>query len=242
MAVKDHVLQYVLGLVSGMKPEDIKEEHIGSKKLVIRKLMDDMYSGKVEEGTNCIHQFDRITIPQLAGQLQSLLEIYDDKDIKNEPSDKESLITKLSVIADQAKGGIASQLVEILRGIPIDQKQPEDDKEERAEMMSIISEANNIAEAARMRQLSTDPRVEVQLLKERVEQMLSRVESLVSKFAPTSQETDKTFDTLTEMHDKHDLLVDKVQLELNILNDKMQELSSKISEKTGGKTITIKID
>jgi hypothetical protein len=242
MAVKDHVLQYVMKLVSGMKIEDIKEEHIGTKKLVIRKLMNDMYSGKIEEGTNCIHQFDRITIPQLAGQLQSLLEIYDDREVQEGSNDKESLIANLSIIAEQAKGGIASQLVDVLRGISIEQKQPEENKEERAEMMDIIREANEIAEAARMRQLSTDPRVGVQLLKERVEQMLLRVESLVSKLAPTSQETDKTFDTLSEMQNKHDLLVDKVQIELNVLNDRIEDLSSKIADKTGGKTITIKID
>lgn len=238
--VKDHVLSYVTSLVAGMKDEDVKEVHIAGRILTIRKLMQDMYSGKVVYDGQIVHQFDRTTIPQIAGQLQSLLELYDPSSLSDseERNPQAILIDKLKPFAEQAKDGMVSQLISILDGVspkPVEAT-PE------TEINDIIREANEIADAAKRNVGSPDPRQEIEALKQRVKEMLHRVESIVEMFSPTSQDKDLLQDTIHQIEQKHDYLADRVQQELNILEDRIKEVNKKISEAKEGKTITIRID
>ena len=240
--VKDHVLSYVTSLVAGMKDDEIKEVDIAGRKLTVRKLMQDMYTGRVVYEGQVVHNFDRITIPQIAGQLQSLLELYDPSSLPEaEARDPQSmLIDKLKPFAEQAKDGMVSQLISILSGAQPEPVVPTPVSEN--EINDIIREANDIADEARRNYASPDPRQELEALKQRVKEMLCRVESLVGMLAPTSQDDDLLQDTLHLMQQKHDLLVDRVQQELNILEDRVAEVSKKLEGKEGGKVITIRID
>jgi hypothetical protein len=238
--VKEHVLKYITDLVLGMKDEDIKEVNIAGRSLVIRKLMQDMYSGKVTYDGQIVHQFDRTTIPQLAGQLQSLLELYDPSSLADseDRNTQAILIDKLKPFAEQAKDGMVSQLISMLNGVQPEPvvATPEND------INDIIREANEITEEAKRNSGSPDPREQIEQLKQRVKEMLHRVESVISKYAPVSQDKDLLQDTIHQMQQKHDYLADRVQQELNILEDKVAEVDKRIEETKSGKTITIRID
>lgn len=243
--VKDHILKWTANAVRDMKDEEVKHIPVSDCELTVRKIMADMYSGQVRRGTQVIHQFDRTTIPQLAGQLQSLLELYDPDKLESDAAPNALIIEKLKPIAEQAPSGMVSQLITILSGqAPKPHDEPAPEKDDKTLVAEIIAEANAIAEEAKNRMQRVDPRAEVSDLKERVEQMLSRVESIVSLAAPTSQREDKYQDTLHQMQQKHDLLVDRAQQELNILNDKIKELTEQLKKprEVGGRTITITVD
>jgi len=242
-SVKDHVLKYVTDIVKDMKNEEVKHIGVAGSEITIRKIMSDMYSGQIRRGTENIHQFDRITIPQLAGQLQSLLELYDPSKIEESKEPTELLIAKLKPLAEQAENGMVSQLLAILSAQPVKPAEPVAGNGIAVEANAIIAEALAITEEAKVRMQQVDPRAEIADLKERVEAMLSRVESLVSANSPTSKDEDKTVDTLHQMQQKHDFLTDRVQQELNILHEKIASASKLLDGRTPaeGKTITITV-
>jgi hypothetical protein len=241
-AVKDHVLKYVANLVQDMKNEEVKHVGIAGCEITIRKIMADMYSGAIRRGTENIHQFDRITIPQLAGQLQSLLELYDPDKVEETKNPTELLVAKLKPLAEQAENGMVSQLLNLLAAPQIKPASPAIDP--KLEVAAIIAEAQAITDEAKNRMQRVDPRVEIMDLKERVEAMLQRVESLVASQAPTSQDEDKLHGKLHHVQQKHDLLTDRVEQELNILHDKIKFVNEKIAEHKAptGKVITITVD
>lgn len=260
MAVKDHVLKYVSDLVSQMKDNDVVKVPVAGCTLTVRKLMNDMYSGTVVRGTDIVHAFDRTTIPQLAGQLQSLLELYDPSNVPEVANPTELLLDKLRPVAEQAENGMVAQLIAMLKpkvpeqpgtppidagagATPVAKEEPSYDG--KSEIDDLIREANDIATQARMHRENPDPRDEIEKLKQRVREMLTRVEAAVSKLAPISGADDVLMDTLHQMQQKHDLLTDRAQQELNILNDKIKKLSEMIgkakSKLTGEKTITITV-
>jgi len=244
MAVKDHVIKYVAKIVEGMKPDEIKHVPIAGTELTVRQIMPDMYSGQLRRGPDIIHEFDRITIPQLAGQLQSLLELYDPDKPQDGEMTREQMIDKLKPLAEQGKDGLVSQLMTILAGQePKQINSPEEAAYDPVkEINEIIAEANLVTEEAQRRMHMVDPRAEVEDLKERVESMLHRVESVVSRNAPTSKDSDKLQDTLHQVQQKHDLLTDRVQQELNLLNDKIKLLTDKLGSRgSGEKVITITV-
>jgi hypothetical protein len=245
-AVKDHVLSYVANLVRDMKNDEVKNVYVAGGEVTIRKIMADMYSGHVRKGTEIVHQFDRITIPQLAGQLQSLLELYDPASVPEQSDPKALLVERLKPLAEQAKGGLVGQLLSFLDGEKPQAAAPKPEDSLNKEIAEIIAEANAITDEAKNRMQRVDPRTEVLDLKERVEQMLARVESLVSEKAPTSQDEDKLHDTLHQMQMKHDHLVDRAQHELNILTNRVEEVSARLDKLkdvgSGGKTITIRVE
>lgn len=240
-SVKDHIIQFVTKLVSDMKDDEVKDVMLVGRKICIRKLMQDMYSGSITFDNKIIHQFDRITIPQLAGQLQSLLELYDPDKISDTRDPNVILIEKLKPFAENMEGGMVSQLISIL-GTKT-QAETEEVVDPNREINELIAEANSVVEEVKMNSGSPDPREQIEKLKQKVKEMLHRVESIVERFAPTSQNNDMLHDTLHDIERKHDLLVDRVQQELNILDDKVSELNNKLkNSRDAGKTITIKID
>jgi hypothetical protein len=238
------MLKFVSDLTADMKEDTIRVTNLLGRKITVRKLVSDMYSGKVEYNDALIHQFDRITIPQIAGQLQSLLEIYDlDSDkAKEKPEYTNSLIDKLKPFAEQAESGLVSQLLNLLAPESTKPKDIEAD-EQRKEIESLINEAKEIEEEAKRSRASADPRQEIQELKEKTAALLVRVESILDQKAPSDGDSDTLKDTLHTMQRAHDRLADRAQQELNILEDKIKDLEQRLqSTGTGGKTITIRID
>jgi 8-oxo-dGTP pyrophosphatase MutT (NUDIX family)/Txe/YoeB family toxin of Txe-Axe toxin-antitoxin module len=62
--------------VKGMKDEDFKDIHIDTYKVTIRKHMNDIYSGRVEDGHKIVYQFTNKSLPELTAALMSVFEWY----------------------------------------------------------------------------------------------------------------------------------------------------------------------
>lgn len=62
--------------VKGMSDEDFKEIKFDHYKIAIRKHVNDMYSGRIEDGTKIIHQFTNKSLPQITAELMSVFEWY----------------------------------------------------------------------------------------------------------------------------------------------------------------------
>jgi 8-oxo-dGTP pyrophosphatase MutT (NUDIX family)/uncharacterized protein YdcH (DUF465 family) len=69
--------------VEGMKDEDFRKIEIGNYVLHIRKHLNDVYSGRIEDGHKLIHQFTNRSIPQITADVMSVFEWYapEDEDI-----------------------------------------------------------------------------------------------------------------------------------------------------------------
>jgi 8-oxo-dGTP pyrophosphatase MutT (NUDIX family) len=62
--------------VKNMKDEDFKDIHIDTYKVTIRKHMNDIYSGRVEDGHKVVYQFTNKSLPELTAALMSVFEWY----------------------------------------------------------------------------------------------------------------------------------------------------------------------
>lgn len=71
--------------VKGMKDEDFKDIHIDTYKISIRKHMNDVYSGRVEDGHKMVYQWTNKSLPELTAALMSVFEWYlpEDEDFMN---------------------------------------------------------------------------------------------------------------------------------------------------------------
>lgn len=68
------------GIVKGMKEEDFRVANIGEYKIHIRKHLNDVYSGRIEDGHKVIHQFANRSLPQLTAEIMSIFEWYSPED------------------------------------------------------------------------------------------------------------------------------------------------------------------
>lgn len=75
--------------VKGMKDEDFKDIHLDTYKISIRKHMNDIYSGRVEDGHKMIYQWTNKSLPELTAALMSVFEWYlpEDEDFLNDVHD-----------------------------------------------------------------------------------------------------------------------------------------------------------
>ena len=62
--------------VAGMVDEDFKDVMFDDYKVSIRKHMNDIYSGRINQGGKMIHQFTNKSLPQLSVELMSVFEWY----------------------------------------------------------------------------------------------------------------------------------------------------------------------
>ena len=62
--------------VKNMKDEDFKDIHLDTYTVSIRKHMNDMYSGRVNDGSKTVHQFTNRSLPQVTAELMSVFEWY----------------------------------------------------------------------------------------------------------------------------------------------------------------------
>ena len=89
--------------VKDMGDEDFKDIHIDTYKVSIRKHMNDIYSGRVEDGHKVVYQFTNKSLPELTAALMSVFEWYvpEDEDFMNDLHDD-------SLDDDVVHGGVQS--------------------------------------------------------------------------------------------------------------------------------------
>ena len=75
--------------VKGMGDEDFKDFHIDTHKVSIRKHMNDVYSGRVEDGIKTVYQWTNKSLPEMTAALMSVFEWYvpEDEDFMNDLHD-----------------------------------------------------------------------------------------------------------------------------------------------------------
>lgn len=66
--------------VSDMADEDFKELKLDSYTISVRKHLNDVYSGRINDGHKMIHQFTNKSLPQLCADVMSVFEWYSDED------------------------------------------------------------------------------------------------------------------------------------------------------------------
>lgn len=68
--------------VEGMGDDEIRDIQFGNYTLHVRKHVNDIYSGRIDDGLKTIHQFINRSLPALTGELMSVFEWYDDENDK----------------------------------------------------------------------------------------------------------------------------------------------------------------
>ena len=219
-AVKPTIVSYITKLVAGMGVDEIKSFNIMGNIVMLRKLQPDSYSGTIKaQNGDIIHAFEHHSIPEIAGQVQSLFEMYDDVHEDNSSEEYDKLIGKLkgTVVVDEAEPGLVSQLLNILAPTV-------DEDKVKAEIKDVAVRAKDLSDEVREKRKSGASSNDVQKLKDDVKAMLSRVEALVASQVPLKAKDDPMLETIHDIKSKHDSLVDRSQQELNILADRVAEL------------------
>lgn len=232
-AVKPTIIAYVAKLVDGMNDDEVKEFKLFSALCTIRKIQPDSYSGTLKDNLNTIvHVFDKVSIPQLAGQVQSFFELYSEETPEDKATEEyASMNDKLK--AQSPEDGLVSQLMEIFNP---------SNKPDQKEIADITNDAIDLSHEIREQKKAPMSADSLQELKEKVENMLARVESVVANNAPIKAKDDETLQSLKDFKDKHNDLVERAQIELNVLHDKIEELKQKIEEtESSSKAINIHI-
>ena len=89
------VFRHLRACVKDMVDEDFKEVSLGDRVLHIRKHMNDVYSGRVNDGHKMVHEFTNKSLPSLTAEIMSVfewylpedekeLELLDEKDLTND--------------------------------------------------------------------------------------------------------------------------------------------------------------
>lgn len=81
--------------VEGMENDTLKTFSIEDAKVHIRKHMDDVYSGRVEEDGKITYEFKNQSLPQLTAALMSVFEWYTDGDTIKENHEKEEVLDEV---------------------------------------------------------------------------------------------------------------------------------------------------
>jgi 8-oxo-dGTP diphosphatase len=69
--------------VDGMSDDEIRDIQFGNYTLHARKHVNDVYSGRIDDGLKTIHQFVNRSLPALTGELMSVFEWYEDENDKD---------------------------------------------------------------------------------------------------------------------------------------------------------------
>lgn len=236
MAVEPAIIKYVAQVVDGMAIDDMKTFMLFGHSVHIRKVQNDAYTGRfLASNGDIVHYFDRTSIPQIAGQIQSYFELYaGEEEIQEHGSERASrnIRSKLEAYAKaDGEGSLVEQLLSIFQGEK--PKKPAREVEEArqaAEVKKIIDDAKKLTAEARAKRKSLDDKKELGELREKIEGVLARVESIVKASAPVRQEHDKTHALIADISKKHDTLVDRTQQELNILAERLKSHATEHSQ------------
>lgn len=103
MIVPRALLSWVTQICKKMEVGDVLEVEIpmaqGTSLLLNKKGLDE-YSGYVHKDGEKIHEFGGITVPDLAGHLMTVLELYDDKEYKDDYKESPPVINQLVPLID----------------------------------------------------------------------------------------------------------------------------------------------
>jgi hypothetical protein len=80
--VGNGVFRWLRNAVAGMQDESFKDVHLDTYTLSIRKHINDVYSGRVQDGHKIVHQFVNRSLPALTAELMSVFEWYLPEDAK----------------------------------------------------------------------------------------------------------------------------------------------------------------
>lgn len=86
-----------------MKTDDIKVFKLGDKTIKVRKIMEDLYSGWIEDKYKKIHGFEKLTMPILLTQMQSKLEMYSKEDEQS---------NEINTTEEERSGGTVTEIKE----------------------------------------------------------------------------------------------------------------------------------
>jgi hypothetical protein len=84
-----------------MKSDEIKIFKLGDKTIKVRKIMEDLYSGWIEDKYKKIHAFEKLTMPILLTQMQSKLEMYSKESEKS---------NEINTTDDERSGGVVAEV------------------------------------------------------------------------------------------------------------------------------------
>ena len=99
--VGNGMFRFIKKHVKDMKDEDFKDIKFDTYTISIRKHTNDMYSGRVSDGTKMIHNFTHRSLPMITADLMSVFEWYSEADEKG----IESLLSD-DLKDDDIRGGI----------------------------------------------------------------------------------------------------------------------------------------
>ena len=137
--------------VKGMKDEEFRQLHFDHYMIAIRKHVNDMYSGRVEDGHKVIHQFTNKTLPQLTAELMSVFEWY----LPEDEPDLE-LLSEEHLSDDAINGGLNILI----------------DNHKRHNIANIYQEVENIREEIR-----NGMAVDLQQVEKRIMKLFDRLEN-----------------------------------------------------------------
>ncbi len=128
-SIKDHtaslavvpkdLMKWGIDKLSKLPKDAIESVDLDGKTIKVRKYDSDLYSGWIESAGNKLHNFERITLPELLTQLQSKLELYGrEKDAVGQP---EGSSADVRVQIQELRDRIRSHLSE--SGMELDEKE-----------------------------------------------------------------------------------------------------------------------
>ena len=211
-------------IVNKMTDEDFKEVELDTYKIFIRKHVNDIYSGRINDGHKTIHQFTNKSLPQLCADVMSVFEWYSDEDehvfdiLDEDNLSDDAIHGGLEHLSDNYKkhnlANIYTEMEnirgEIRNGVAVDLQQVE---HKIMALFDKLEEAvHNVAE--KHNQLVTDAGSEVEILEGKLRELQSKIDELNSK--PTTVEAYQTQPVSgTQVHNEHYSYLPKPKIEVN---------------------------
>ena len=177
--------------VKDMQPEEFRDVTVDNYKLFIRKHINDMYSGRIEDGHKVVHQFTNKSLPQLTAEIMSVFEWY-------LPEDEPELITMDD--GDLTDDAIDGGLQELINNY------------KKHNLANIYEEMENIRSEIRQGNAVDLQQVEQKIMKlfEKLEDTLQHVASKHNKLSDmTGNDIDELEQKLIQLQSKVDELSTK---------------------------------
>lgn len=144
-------------LVEGMQDEDFKDVHLDTYTLSIRRHINDVYSGRLNDGHKTVYQFTNKSLPEVTAALMSIFEWY-------LPDDEKALdMLQDQILDDDAIHGGLSHLI---------------DEYKRHNLGNIYEEMETIRE-----QLRNGMAVDLQQVEGRIMKLFDKLEEVVHEAA-----------------------------------------------------------
>ncbi len=184
--VGNGVFRFLRQSVKGMQDEDFKEVNLGDRTLHIRKHMNDVYSGRVNDGHKMVHEFTNKSLPQLTAEIMSVFEWYLPED-----EAELDLLDEKDLTDDVIEGGMNTLL----------------DNYKRHNLANIYDEMNNIRQEIR-----DGNKIDLIEVEKRIMKLFDKLEAVVKEIAGkhnvltsmAGEEIDKLEVKLTELQRKVD--------------------------------------